>query len=178
MKGVIIAIGIVLALIFPIVLRVQTFFDFKKRRMYFSLYLFRFFLLLRGSVLFKNKKLEIRIGKLKFEKLYKDAFDGNKTLQLLKGINLLKVSAILEVGGGEDFASALLACSAYNVFSSVSLSILRCFNPFMKGENYVHFYEEKQNVKYNLNACFQFCALTVINALSKKIIRKIIDGKN
>ena len=63
MKGVIIAIGIVLVLVFPIVLRVQTFFDYKKKRVYFSLYLFGAILLLRGIIRIKKKKLEIVIVK-------------------------------------------------------------------------------------------------------------------
>ena len=178
MKGVIIAIGIVLVLVFPIVLRVQTFFDYKKKRVYFSLYLFGAILLLRGIIRIKKKKLEIVIGKFKFEKFFKDAFDGNKTLKLLKNVNLRRFSAILEVGGGEDFASSLLICTTYNVIFSALLSILKCFNPLMQAQNVIHFYEDKKDLKYNLNVSFQFCILIVITALSKKIIRKIIYGKN
>lgn len=174
MKGVIIAIGIVLILVFPIVVRVQTFFNYKKKRIYFSLYLFGVILFLRGIIRIKEKKLEIAIGKLKIVKPYKKMFDGKKTYQLFKGINLLNISALLEVGSNEDFASSLSICSSYNVISTVFLSVLKCYNPLMKVQNIVHFYEGELRLKYNLNVSFQFCILNLIVALSKKLIRKFV----
>ena len=173
MKGVIIAIGIVLILTFPIVVKGRTFIDFKTQKIYFSFYFLGLILFLRGAIKLKKDKAEVQIWKFKFERPYKQAFNGKKTVELIKGINLFNVSALLEVGV-ENTLKGVCIGGAYNVLFNLLVCVLKCFNPLLIAKNRVYLYEEEGCLKYNLNVTFQFCLLNVITIFSKKLIRKFV----
>ena len=95
MKGVIIAISIVLFLVIPIIIKTETYFDIKKKIMYFSLYMYEVVPFLRGKIIFNKKGIKIVLGNKEIKKQYSLLMEGKKTYQLLNGINVLKISSLI-----------------------------------------------------------------------------------
>ncbi len=175
------AIAIIFAalilLFVPITAGAETMFDGKKKKIYFTLCLYRFLKIVRGEVLFSSKNLTLKIGKKQKVIPYGKLLQGNMSLDVFYGFSLDEATAILEIGKKDDKLMPLAVGGAFTTLGSIFASIVKTFTPATKTSFATEIHENESVFLIHANIAFTFNIFIVILAITKLIAGKIINGK-
>ena len=162
-----------LMLLFPIFTDVDVYLDAYENRGWFSLSLYHVLRLFGGYAQLRSEGLVFHLTKKKAVILpYSGMADARKKFEVTKGFQFMRFHQIIETGGAQNAASALLA-SVFFAIDGTAYAILHEKYPFLSIRNVAVLHHERC-----LKGCIRITAvmngLVLVVALTKKILEEMI----
>jgi len=169
-------LGVLLALFFPIILSCRLFYSGKNGKLYFGIYLFKLFPILRGRIKIEEKGIRLIFKRISILIKYKKLFKDRSNKRILSIVDVLNFNTLIEVGTAQDGNLKTAAAILYGPVISEFSYIIKEYNPYARIYNCTAVYESSAVFNYNLEASIIFNITFVIIGVIKNVLRKIRNG--
>ena len=172
MKAAVVALCFFVVFLAPVMVGIDIYFDGKDKVIYYTVRIFKVIKIVKGTIVFERKGIEITYFKRIKKITYKKLFSGNKNYKILLSLDLVRLNALLEIGSSENKVSPIMVGAIYNAITSPAISYLKQNNNLLNASNGVEIHQSCDLIKYNLSViiCFNFALLCF--AIIKKIMEK------
>lgn len=161
----------------PILFNINFFFNKSDNKLYMGIYLFNFIKVYGGYLQICKKGIWLYLSDKKhFLLSYSDAFKKNQNnMNILKGFDLIKIHAVIELGIKDDAPKAMMMISGIHNIISIVFPVLRTKNSAMSLKC-TEILEEQDDFKITVAIKYVFNIFLLILAFLKIIINEVINN--
>ena len=164
-------------LFFPLFLSINGFISKDLKKIYFSICLFGFIKILSGYAQFLSDGVAFHLTRKKaYIYFYKKIFDLKNSVKPLKDYHIIKFYSVLEIGSLNGLFLPLSAGIALNYVNNIILWLFDNKKPYVKINNYIDIYENKDIFNLYLKASLVLNLLMIILSIIKICVEKIVNG--
>lgn len=169
-------IPILLVLVLPIVLKINIYIDSKSKKAYFSFYLIKVFRLYGGYAALYDEGIVFHLTKNKAVLLpYNEILSARNRFEITKGFAIRSYRQIIEIGGRNHTAAAIMIGALIQMISDGIFSVLHTKYPATDLTTNILLFPEREGVKATLGAVAVFNIAVVLLAGIKIILEKCIE---